>query len=35
MIEIRQLQVTFNPGTPLENPALRGIDLDIPAGQFL
>ncbi|HRD65207.1 MAG TPA: ABC transporter ATP-binding protein [Candidatus Competibacter sp.] len=35
MIDIRQLRVTFHPGTPLENPALRGIDLAIPAGQFL
>jgi putative ABC transport system ATP-binding protein len=35
MIDIRALRVTFNPGTPLENPALRGIDLAIPAGQFL
>lgn len=35
MIEIRQLRVTFHPGTPLENPALRGIDLTIPTGQFL
>ena len=35
MIEINQLCVTFNSGTPLENPVLRGIDLTIPAGQFL
>ncbi len=35
MIDIRHLQVTFHPGTPLENPALRGIDLHIPSGQFL
>ena len=35
MIEMRHVRVTFNAGTPLENPALRGIDLDIPAGQFL
>jgi len=35
MIEIRALRVTFHPGIPLENPALRGIDLTIPTGQFL
>ncbi len=35
MIEIRELRVTFNPGTPLENPVLRGIDMQIPAGQFV
>ena len=35
MIEIRALHVTFHPGTPLEHPALRGIDLTIPTGQFL
>lgn len=35
MIDIRHLRVTFHPGTPLENPALRGIDLHIPSGQFL
>ena len=35
MIEIRALHVTFHPGTPLEPPALRGIDHTIPTGQFL
>lgn len=35
MIEVRGLEVTFNPGTPLESPALRGIDLTIPQGQFV
>ena len=35
MIEIRALRVTFHSGTPLEHPALRGIDLTIPTGQFL
>ena len=29
------LEVTFNPGTPIENRALRGIDLTIPTGQFV
>ncbi len=35
MIELDGIQVTFNPGTPLESPALRAIDLQIPAGQFV
>lgn len=35
MIELQGIQVTFNPGTPLESPALRGIDLQIPEGQFI
>jgi putative ABC transport system ATP-binding protein len=35
MIEARNLSVTFNRGTPIEMPALRDIDLAIPAGQFL
>ncbi len=35
MIRLDGIAVTFNPGTPLETPALRGIDLDIPAGQFV
>lgn len=35
MIAARDLWVTFNPGTPLENPALRGISLDIPEGQWV
>lgn len=34
MIDIRDLSVTFNPGTPLETPVLRGVSLQIPAGQF-
>jgi len=29
------LHVTFNRGLPTEKPALRGIDLDIPAGEFV
>jgi putative ABC transport system ATP-binding protein len=29
------LYKTFNPGTPIENPALRGASLDIPQGQFV
>ena len=35
MIDIKNLHVTFNPGDPLENRVLRGIDLTIPSGQFL
>ena len=35
MIDIRDLKITFNPGTPLENQALRGIDLRIPQSQFV
>jgi putative ABC transport system ATP-binding protein len=35
MIELRDLHVTFGRGTPLEKQALRGIDLTIPAGQFV
>lgn len=35
MIDINDLKITFNPGTPLENKALRGIDLHIPKSQFI
>lgn len=35
MIEVRQLAVTFNAGTPMETPAMRGIDLVIPQGDFV
>lgn len=35
MITIRNAEVTFKRGTPLETPALRGLDLEIPTGQFL
>lgn len=35
MIEVRSLALTFNPGTPMQTAALRGVDLDIPAGQFV
>ena len=34
-MKARGLTKTFNPGTPIENPALRGIDLHIPNGQFV
>lgn len=35
MIELSNVVVTFNRGTPLETPALRGIDLTVPTGQFV
>ena len=34
MLSAQQLAITFNPGTPIENRALRGLSLDIPTGQF-
>jgi putative ABC transport system ATP-binding protein len=35
MIQVEQVAVTFNRGTPMETPALRGLELAIPAGQFV
>ncbi|MCR9134661.1 MAG: ABC transporter ATP-binding protein [Alphaproteobacteria bacterium] len=35
MISISDIDVTFNKGTPLETRALRGVNLDVPEGQFL
>jgi putative tryptophan/tyrosine transport system ATP-binding protein len=35
MIHLDNLHVTFNPGTPLARPALQGLSLTIPAGQFV
>ncbi|MEM7443795.1 MAG: ABC transporter ATP-binding protein [Pseudomonadota bacterium] len=35
MISLSDIHVTFNAGTPLETKAIRGIDLSIPAGQFV
>lgn len=35
MLTATQLHVTFNAGTPIETRALRGLDLDIPTGQFV
>jgi putative ABC transport system ATP-binding protein len=35
MIEVRDVHVTFGRGTPLENRALRGLDLTIPVGEFV
>jgi putative ABC transport system ATP-binding protein len=35
MLEAKGLAITFNHGTPIENRALRGLDLTIPSGQFV
>ncbi len=35
MITLTDIVVIFNQGTPLETTALRGVDLDVPNGQFL
>lgn len=35
MLSAKDLQLTFNPGTPIETRALRGMTLSIPAGQFV
>lgn len=35
MIEVKDVRVTFNKGTPLEATALRQFDLVVPDGQFL
>ncbi len=35
MLSASNLQITFNPGTPIETRALRGLSLDIPSGQFV
>ncbi len=35
MLSAQNLKITFNPGTPIENRALRGLDLTIPKGQFV
>jgi putative ABC transport system ATP-binding protein len=35
MLRAHRLEITFNPGTPIENRALRGLDLQIPTGQFV
>ncbi len=35
MLCAKNLQITFNPGTPIETRALRGLSLDIPNGQFV
>lgn len=35
MLSAHDLHLTFNPGTPIETRALRGMSLNIPAGQFV
>jgi len=35
MLQATDLQLTFNAGTPIETRALRGMSLEIPAGQFV
>lgn len=35
MLSAQHLEITFNPGTPIETRALRGLSLSIPAGQFV
>lgn len=35
MIGVEDIHVTFNPGTAIETHALRGLDLEIPDGQFV
>ncbi|NYT86100.1 ABC transporter ATP-binding protein [Pollutimonas harenae] len=35
MLSAKNLHITFNPGTPIETRALRGLSLEIPAGQFV
>jgi putative ABC transport system ATP-binding protein len=35
MIEARDFRVTFNPGTPMETRALRGLSLSIAQGEFV
>lgn len=35
MLCAKHVRLTFNPGTPIETRALRGLSLEIPAGQFV
>jgi putative tryptophan/tyrosine transport system ATP-binding protein len=35
MLQLDNLEITFNPGTPIENKVLRGLSLEIPSGQFV
>src|SRR5690606_34453919 len=35
MLNAKDLHITFNPGTPIETRALRGLSLHIPPGQFV
>src|SRR5690554_5291800 len=35
MLSAKDLHITFNPGSPIETKALRGMTLEIPTGQFV
>lgn len=35
MIELNNLFITFNRGTPIENPVLKGLSLSLKAGEFV
>src|SRR5690625_2701409 len=35
MLDAKDLTITFNPGTPIETKALRGMSIAIPKGQFV
>ena len=35
MMRADNLKVTFNPGTAIENPAMRGMSLHIRDGEFV
>ena len=35
MIRVENLHVVFNPGSAIENRALRGLSLTIPKGAFV
>ncbi|PFH07675.1 putative ABC transport system ATP-binding protein [Collimonas sp. PA-H2] len=35
MLKLDNLEITFNPDTPIENKVLRGLSLEIPSGQFV
>ena len=35
MIELQNIHLTFNHGTPMETQSLRGVDLTIAAGEFV
>lgn len=35
MLQANELRLTFNKGTPIENPALRGLSLSISSGEFV
>lgn len=35
MLRTKNLELTFHPGTPIENRVLRGLSLEIPTGQFV